>query len=83
MNDIPGYGEDVRTVDKLIDGVNSTWSDEHMWLAPFTVGEENTLYVIFNEPVALSAIKLWNYSKTPQRGVQDFEVCDVIVIRSV
>ena len=26
---------DPRTVDKLVDGVNSTYDDRHMWLAPF------------------------------------------------
>jgi hypothetical protein len=30
------YKNDPRTVDKLLDGVNRTCDDLHMWLAPFT-----------------------------------------------
>lgn len=37
LNDIPGNSGDRRTKDKLLDGVNVTTDDSHMWLAPFTV----------------------------------------------
>jgi len=79
-------GDDPRTLDKLYDGVYNTFADNHMWLSPLVrQGGNNTIFVFFDEPVSLSRVTFWNYSKTPARGVRELEffVDDVLVYRGV
>ena len=49
-----------------------TMSDEHMWLVPFTEGQDHILTVDFGKPVEMSGLRLWNYNKSHEdtyRGV--------------
>ena len=80
---LPGLENDIRTVDKLINGVNETYDDRNMWISPFITGNSddgkfavktNTLILSFDKPIMLSCINFWNYSKTSSRGAKEIEI---------
>lgn len=46
VNILEGIDNDVRTPDKLIDGVNDNDDGQHSWLAPILPGEVSNIYYI-------------------------------------
>ncbi|KAH0503004.1 hypothetical protein LTLLF_189730 [Microtus ochrogaster] len=73
LNDLPEYTDDSRTLDKLIDGMNITTEDEHMWLIPFSPGLDHVVMIHFDRAQSIAGLRLWNYNKSPEdtyRGVK-------------
>lgn len=74
INILPAYGRDPRVVSNLIDGVNRTQDDMHVWLAPFTPGKSHSISMDFVQPCQVALIRIWNYNKSrihSFRGVKD------------
>lgn len=74
INVLPAYGKDPRVVTNLIDGVNRTQDDMHVWLAPFTPGKPHSISIDFVHPCQVALIRIWNYNKSrihSFRGVKD------------
>ena len=59
INVLPEYSHDPRVVSNLLDGVNQTRDDLHMWLAPFTAGHTHTIKILFSWPITLAMIRIW------------------------
>ena len=64
INVLPEYGHDVRVVSNLFDGTLRTCDDAHLWLAPFTPGRRNYIYVDLSFPRSISMVRVWNYNKS-------------------
>jgi hypothetical protein len=74
---LPEMRQDPRTLDKLFTGnVHDAGSrQEHGWLAPYTPnGAPVVIHFWFHQPIPLAALRLWNYQKTPNRGVRNYEI---------
>ncbi|XP_041364093.1 katanin-interacting protein-like [Gigantopelta aegis] len=77
INELPEYNKDPRVVSNIIDGVNRTRDDVHMWLAPFTPGGNHYVFMSFDKPHKIAMIRFWNYNKSrihSYRGAKDVVV---------
>ena len=56
----------------LVDGVNKTRDDLHMWLAPYTAGRDHLVWMRFHSTTTLAMIRIWVSGGPPMtcgRGV--------------
>ena len=79
--DLLAFGfDDQRSVDKLVDGVNDTTDENHMWLIPFTKGSNHYVRFEFKQNVVnLAGLRVWNYNKNGETVVRGAKVVTIIV----
>ena len=59
INILPEYDKDPRVVKNLLDGCNRTRDDVHMWLTPFTPGNDHWVFCTFDKPCKVALIRIW------------------------
>lgn len=59
MNVLPECHNDPRVVLNLLDGVNRTQDDVHLWLAPFEKGKRHTITIEFDKVTTVAMIRIW------------------------
>jgi len=57
---------------RIVDGVNMTTDEDHMWSTPFLEGDMIVLTISFPVIVYIAALRVWNYNCTA-----DFTYCGV------
>ena len=68
-----GVFDDPRKPENLLDGINNTTDDRHMWLIPFTPGGRHELRINLGSMCEVAGINIWNYNKSNEdtfRGVR-------------
>jgi hypothetical protein len=90
VSSMRGMENDMRMPANLVRQPHATFDDANMWLAPFKNTKSvvaaqggkqdsnsrvpNFVLFSFDQPVSISAIRLFNYAKTAARGVNEFEI---------
>eukprot|EP00644_Phytophthora_capsici_P011978 jgi/Phyca11/106376/e_gw1.12.777.1 len=64
INVLEENSDDPRVPKNLVDGMNFTCDDLHMWLAPYTAGEAHYVLLELDSSVSISMVRIWNYNKS-------------------
>lgn len=64
INVLPGIRNDPRVVENLVDGVNLTCDETHMWLAPFCKGADHLVYLTLPRITKIAMVRVWNYNES-------------------
>lgn len=56
---LPECKNDPRVVTNLLDGVNRTQDDVHLWLAPYTPGHKHTITIEFQQVSTMAMLRIW------------------------
>eukprot|EP00602_Paraphysomonas_sp_CaronLab_P009978 CAMPEP_0185037942 /NCGR_PEP_ID=MMETSP1103-20130426/32999_1 /TAXON_ID=36769 /ORGANISM="Paraphysomonas bandaiensis, Strain Caron Lab Isolate" /LENGTH=1795 /DNA_ID=CAMNT_0027576163 /DNA_START=144 /DNA_END=5534 /DNA_ORIENTATION=- len=72
-----GCFDDPRTPDKLVDGVNDSTDDTHMWLIPYSKGSTHELKIDMGSRCKVAGFNVWNYNKSPEDALRGARVVAV------
>lgn len=59
INILPYCHGDPRVVTNLLDGINRTQDDMHLWLTPFDSGEHHLIILEFFKKTELGMVRIW------------------------
>ncbi|OQR99159.1 hypothetical protein THRCLA_06594 [Thraustotheca clavata] len=75
---LDGNPNDARVPENLFNSINNTWDASNAWLAQLAsslgYAQGNVIYAVYDNPIAISMLKVYNYSKTPERGAREIAI---------
>lgn len=74
VNILPNIKNDLRTSNNLITPPNDTDKAKHMWLTALLPNRCARVFFVFDVQTYISKIIIYNYRKTPERGVRHISV---------
>uniref|UniRef100_A0A8R1HZ10 DUF4457 domain-containing protein n=2 Tax=Caenorhabditis japonica TaxID=281687 RepID=A0A8R1HZ10_CAEJA len=74
VNILPNIKNDLRTSNNLITQPNDTAIAKNMWLTPLLPNRCARVFFVFDVPTYISKMVIFNYRKTPERGVRHISI---------